>query len=440
MIRTVRAIGRGASDGAAAWPSRRGRGAHQQRAASRQRPARSRHGAHCTIGVGDPSATNVLGRPAAAALRRRARCGGLRRAGRSAAVGGRPTPSGRCRCRPSAPTSIWRRSRRRRRPSASVSDAGCSTTPGCRPTAPSRAPPATSRSTRSRRARPWPPASAARRARARRRPSSTRRSRSTRTSSGTAAPARSRSRRSDPVANPIEMGNTHEAMVATIAGVPGYRKYFAEAFGTDAITKERIAQAIADYERTRMSGNSPYDRWRRTRDATAVPAEVKLGHELFFGKAGCVQCHVGSRFTDNNFHNIGIGWDDSDAGVRRRGALRDDQGHDQRGLRRVRSRRVQDADAARGEQARSVHARRLGGDAARGGRVLQPRRQQEPVPRPQDAGEAARPHAGGDRRAGGDDEVARRGRATRTRRRRVSRSRALGGRPASRPPRASALR
>jgi len=113
-----------------------------------------------------------------------------------------------------------------------------------------------------------------------------------------------------PVANPIEMGNTHEAMVATVAGVPGYRKYFLEAFGTDAVTKERIAQAIADYERTRMSGNSPYDRWRRTRDATAVSAEVKLGHEVFFGKGGCVQCHVGSRFTDNNFHNIGVGWDE----------------------------------------------------------------------------------------------------------------------------------
>jgi len=117
-----------------------------------------------------------------------------------------------------------------------------------------------------------------------------------------------------PVANPIEMGNTHEAMVATIAAVPGYRKYFAESFGTDAITKERIAQAIADYERTRMSGNSPYDRWRRTRDASAVPAEVKQGHELFFGKAACVQCHVGSRFTDNNFHNIGIGWDEKTKG------------------------------------------------------------------------------------------------------------------------------
>jgi cytochrome c peroxidase len=113
-----------------------------------------------------------------------------------------------------------------------------------------------------------------------------------------------------PVANPIEMGNTHEAMVSSIRAVPGYAKYFLEAFGTNEISKERIAQAIADYERTRLSGNSPYDRWRRLRDPEAVSAQVKLGHELFFGKAACVQCHVGSRFTDNSFHNIGIGWNE----------------------------------------------------------------------------------------------------------------------------------
>ena len=112
-----------------------------------------------------------------------------------------------------------------------------------------------------------------------------------------------------PMANPIEMGSSHDAVVSTLTKIPGYRPYFAEAFGTDAITKERVAHAIADYERTRMSGNSPYDRWRRLRQQDAVSPEVKLGHEIFFGKGACVQCHVGSRFTDNNFHNIGIGWD-----------------------------------------------------------------------------------------------------------------------------------
>jgi cytochrome c peroxidase len=111
-----------------------------------------------------------------------------------------------------------------------------------------------------------------------------------------------------PVENPIEMGNTHVKMIETLAGISGYQPYFAEAFGSPEITKERVAKAIADYERTRMSGNSPYDRWRRQRDATAVSDAVKQGHELFFGKGACHQCHVGSRFTDNTFHNIGIGW------------------------------------------------------------------------------------------------------------------------------------
>jgi cytochrome c peroxidase len=112
-----------------------------------------------------------------------------------------------------------------------------------------------------------------------------------------------------PIANPIEMGNTHEAMIATLTKIQGYRPYFKEAFGSDEISKERVAKAIADYERTRMSGNSPWDRWKSNRDESAVSAEVKKGDELFFGKAGCNQCHLGQNLTDSLFHNLGIGWD-----------------------------------------------------------------------------------------------------------------------------------
>ncbi|MBI3264279.1 MAG: cytochrome-c peroxidase, partial [Acidobacteria bacterium] len=83
-----------------------------------------------------------------------------------------------------------------------------------------------------------------------------------------------------PIANPIEMGNTHENMLGTLRR-SGYGKYFKEAFGTDEITKERVARAITDYERTRMSGNSPWDRWRKKRDESAVSADVKKGHDLF---------------------------------------------------------------------------------------------------------------------------------------------------------------
>ncbi len=112
-----------------------------------------------------------------------------------------------------------------------------------------------------------------------------------------------------PVANPIEMGNTHEAMVMTITNIKGYGPYFKESFGTEEVTGERIAQAIAAYERTRMSGNSPYDRWRRSKDETAVSTQAKQGHELFFGKAACNQCHLGNNFTDSLFHNLGVGYD-----------------------------------------------------------------------------------------------------------------------------------
>jgi cytochrome c peroxidase len=111
-----------------------------------------------------------------------------------------------------------------------------------------------------------------------------------------------------PVANPIEMGNTHESMIQTIQGIEGYARYFQEAFGSPEITKDRIAKAIADYERTRMSGNSPYDRWKNG-DESAVSEPVKLGDRLFFDKAGCNQCHLGYNFTDSLFHNLGVGWD-----------------------------------------------------------------------------------------------------------------------------------
>lgn len=111
-----------------------------------------------------------------------------------------------------------------------------------------------------------------------------------------------------PIANPIEMGNTHTSMIETLVKVKSYAPYFAEAFGTPEITKDRVAKAIADYERTRMSGNSAWDRWRYNRDGSAVSEQVKRGHELFNGNASCAQCHLGNNFTDSQFHNLGVGW------------------------------------------------------------------------------------------------------------------------------------
>ncbi len=112
-----------------------------------------------------------------------------------------------------------------------------------------------------------------------------------------------------PIQNPIEMGNTLENMIATLDEIDAYARYFEEAFGTPEVTPERVAKAIADYERTRLSGNAAWDRWRSGRDEHAVSQSVKQGHELFFGKGGCNQCHLGQNFTDSLFHNLGIGRD-----------------------------------------------------------------------------------------------------------------------------------
>jgi len=111
-----------------------------------------------------------------------------------------------------------------------------------------------------------------------------------------------------PVQNPIEMGNTLDQMLETLRAIESYPGYFQEAFGTSEITNDRVAKAIADFERTRMSGNSPYDQWKAG-DESAVSDAVKLGDELFFDKAGCNQCHLGYNFSDTLFHNLGVGWD-----------------------------------------------------------------------------------------------------------------------------------
>lgn len=112
-----------------------------------------------------------------------------------------------------------------------------------------------------------------------------------------------------PIANPAEMGLEHPAMITRFAGIEGYRKYFNEAFGSGDITTERIASALADYVRTRRSGNSRYDRWSYGRDAKALTREEQHGADIFFFNGRCATCHTGFNFSDGLFNRIGIGWD-----------------------------------------------------------------------------------------------------------------------------------
>jgi cytochrome c peroxidase len=113
----------------------------------------------------------------------------------------------------------------------------------------------------------------------------------------------------EPVANPNEMGSSEAAMLRTLSGIGGYRSYFVDAFGDGQITKDRVAWAIADYERTRMSGNAPFDRWQQLKQEDAVPEAAKAGFALFMGRAQCAHCHLANSFSGGGFHNTGIGWD-----------------------------------------------------------------------------------------------------------------------------------
>jgi len=111
-----------------------------------------------------------------------------------------------------------------------------------------------------------------------------------------------------PVTDPEEMGMTADLVVQRIRGIEGYAPIFAAAFGDSTINFERIAQAIATFERTIVSGNSPYDRYLAG-DKSALTEQQKDGLDFFNKKGECAECHSGPNFTNEKFANIGIGVD-----------------------------------------------------------------------------------------------------------------------------------
>jgi cytochrome c peroxidase len=111
-----------------------------------------------------------------------------------------------------------------------------------------------------------------------------------------------------PIANPIEMGNTHEMAVATVIGIEGYRPMFMAAFGDTEVTMDRIAKAIATYERVVVSGNAPYDKYLAGDKSAMSPAAVR-GLAVFESteKGRCALCHRGFNFTGEDYKKLGVG-------------------------------------------------------------------------------------------------------------------------------------
>ena len=116
-----------------------------------------------------------------------------------------------------------------------------------------------------------------------------------------------------PIADPLEMNQTHKASVAKLAKDPEYPRLFKETFGTGDITIERVENALASFERTLLSGDSAFDRYEFNGDMSALtPAQVR-GLAVFTNptRGNCETCHsIGGRsalFTDGKFHNTGEG-------------------------------------------------------------------------------------------------------------------------------------
>jgi cytochrome c peroxidase len=108
-----------------------------------------------------------------------------------------------------------------------------------------------------------------------------------------------------PFLSPDEQNLPLEQLEQRVRSIPGYQPLFEQAYPTERITVATIAKAIASFERTVVSADSPLDRWQQG-DEKAMDESAKRGFALFTGKARCSLCHQPPNFTDNGFHNIGL--------------------------------------------------------------------------------------------------------------------------------------
>jgi len=119
-----------------------------------------------------------------------------------------------------------------------------------------------------------------------------------------------------PIANPVEMNQKHDVCVSKLDADPTYKAEFRKVFGPGPVTIGKVEKAIASFERTLISGDSPFDRYEFGGDAKALSPAAIRGLAIFRdqARANCAACHTIDKhfalFTDGKFHNIGIGVDD----------------------------------------------------------------------------------------------------------------------------------
>ena len=117
-----------------------------------------------------------------------------------------------------------------------------------------------------------------------------------------------------PILASDEMGNkTEKEVLDRLAKSKHYTQEFKKSFGIDRPDKASVAKALASYQRTLVSGNSPFDQWNWAGEEDAISPQAIRGFDLFAGQALCWQCHSlggddGVTLTDQQFHNTGVGW------------------------------------------------------------------------------------------------------------------------------------
>ena len=147
-----------------------------------------------------------------------------------------------------------------------------------------------------------------------------------------------------PIANPIEMGFTHDESVERLETIEGYRIQFEKIFPDSGVTIDNVGKAIASFERVVVTGPSPADYYEPVllvesqfpelvKDLEAFEEEdpdsfdfymeavenseknpmseaAIRGRKLFFDKrSNCSTCHTGANFSDEQYHNLGVGMD-----------------------------------------------------------------------------------------------------------------------------------
>jgi len=108
-----------------------------------------------------------------------------------------------------------------------------------------------------------------------------------------------------PIEASVEMNMPLSELIPKLNKIKGYVVLFEKAYPGEGLTKKSLAKALASFERTVVSTDSPFDKYIKG-DKKAMSKEAQEGFTLFKGKAKCTDCHDTFNFTDGSFHNIGL--------------------------------------------------------------------------------------------------------------------------------------